>query len=230
MTAGAALVTGASGDIGQAVSSALAGAGLQVAAVARRGAILAELAGRHPDAITPMTADLTSSADRGRVLAAARRRERLDLLVLGSGVYTRSDDPAELERQFAANVHAPYALLRALLPLLVAAQGQVVFINSTQGLAASAGVGQFAATQHAMRALADSLRDEVNPLGVRVASVFLGRTATTRQAAIFATEARRYAPERLLQPADVAAVVLALVALPATAEVTNITLRPRFKT
>jgi NADP-dependent 3-hydroxy acid dehydrogenase YdfG len=80
-----------------------------------------------------------------------------------------------------------------------------------------------------MRALADSLRDEVNPHGVRVASVFLGRTATTRQAAIFAREGRAYAPERLLQPADVAGIVLTLFTLPPTAEVTNITLRPRLK-
>jgi len=223
-----ALVTGASGDIGHAVGDALAGHGLHVVAVARRFDRLADLASRRPQ-VQPIAADLTIAADRAAVADAANGLGRLDLLVLGSGIYRRSDDPTELERQFAANVHGPYALLQAVLPLLIASQGQVVFINSTQGLAASPGVGQFAATQHAMRALADSLRDEVNPHGVRVASVFLGRTATTRQAAIFAKEGRAYTPERLLQPADVAGIVLTLFALPPTAEVTNITLRPRLK-
>jgi len=223
-----ALVTGASGDIGHAVGDALAGHGLHVVAVARRFDRLADLASRRPQ-VQPIAADLTIAADRAAVADAANGLGRLDLLVLGSGIYQRSDDPTELERQFAANVHGPYALLQAVLPLLIASQGQVVFINSTQGLAASPGVGQFAATQHAMRALADSLRDEVNPHGVRVASVFLGRTATTRQAAIFAKEGRAYAPERLLQPADVAGIVLTLFTLPPTAEVTNITLRPRLK-
>jgi len=223
-----ALVTGASGDIGHAVGDALAGHGLHVVAVARRFDRLADLASRRPQ-VQPIAADLTIAADRAGVADAANGLGRLDLLVLGSGIYQRSDDPTELERQFAANVHGPYALLQAVLPLLIASQGQVVFINSTQGLAASPGVGQFAATQHAMRALADSLRDEVNPHGVRVASVFLGRTATTRQAAIFAKEGRAYAPERLLQPADVAGIVLTLFTLPPTAEVTNITLRPRLK-
>lgn len=228
MSGGVALVTGASGDIGHAVGDALAGHGLHVVAVARRFDRLADLASRRPQ-VQPIAADLTIAADRAAVADAANGLGRLDLLVLGSGIYRRSDDPTELERQFAANVHGPYALLQAVLPLLIASQGQVVFINSTQGLAASPGVGQFAATQHAMRALADSLRDEVNPHGVRVASVFLGRTATTRQAAIFAREGRAYAPERLLQPADVAGIVLTLFTLPPTAEVTNITLRPRLK-
>jgi NADP-dependent 3-hydroxy acid dehydrogenase YdfG len=228
VSGGVALVTGASGDIGHAVGDALAGHGLHVVAVARRFDRLADLASRRPQ-VQPIAADLTIAADRAGVADAANGLGRLDLLVLGSGIYQRSDDPTELERQFAANVHGPYALLQAVLPLLIASQGQVVFINSTQGLAASPGVGQFAATQHAMRALADSLRDEVNPHGVRVASVFLGRTATTRQAAIFAREGRAYAPERLLQPADVAGIVLTLFTLPPTAEVTNITLRPRLK-
>jgi NADP-dependent 3-hydroxy acid dehydrogenase YdfG len=225
-----ALVTGASGDIGRAICQALAGDATHVVAVARNRDRLGELAAAHPGQVDPCPADLTIAGERTRVVEAVTRLERLDLLVLGSGIYARSDDPADLERQFAANVHGPYALLRAVLPLLIAARGQAVFINSTQGLAASPGVGQFAATQHAMRALADSLRDEVNPLGARVASIFLGRTATARQAGIFATERRDYTPERLLQPSDVADVVMMLYRLPATAEITNLTLRPRQKT
>jgi short-subunit dehydrogenase len=62
-------------------------------------------------------------------------------------------------------------------------RGQVVFINSTAGLNASAGVGLYSATKHALKALADSLRAEVNSDGVRVLSVYLGRTVTPMQAA-----------------------------------------------
>jgi NADP-dependent 3-hydroxy acid dehydrogenase YdfG len=221
-----ALVTGASGDIGRAISVALVDAGLHVVAVGRNRDRLQGLG----EAVLPVPADLTAEADRAAVVDVVTRQGRLDLLVLGSGIYARSDDPSMLEQQFEANVLAPYALLRAVLPLLVAASGQVVFLNSTNGLAAAPGVGQFAATQHAMRAIADSLRDEVNARGVRVASVFLGRTATTRQAKIFEMEKRPYAPERLIQPTDLAGIVLALLALPVTAEVTNITVRPALKT
>src|SRR5262249_24806694 len=158
----------------------------------------------------------------GADVAGARNRleeaGRLDVLVLGAGIYERSSDPAALARQFASNVHGPCALLQALLPCIMRAQGLVIFMNSTQGLAASPGVGQYAATQHALRALADSLRQEVNDKGVRVSSVFLGRTATARQESIFALEGRTYRPELLIQPIDVANLVLQLTQLSRTAE------------
>jgi NADP-dependent 3-hydroxy acid dehydrogenase YdfG len=117
-----------------------------------------------------------------------------------------------------------------LLPLLIEAKGQVVFVNSSQALRATAGLGQYAATKHAMKAVADSLRDEVNADGVRVVSLFLGRTASERQRAIFAAEERPYPPERLIQPADIAALVLFLLTLPRTSEVTDIVMRSMLKT
>src|SRR6516164_6241558 len=120
-------------------------------------------------------------------------------------------------------------ILQQVLPLLVESSGQVIFINSTQALKAAAGVGQYAATKHAMKAVADSLRDEVNAKGVRVTSIFLGRTATELQRAIFAEEKRPYPPERLIQPADVAEIVLSLLKLPRTSEATDIILRPMQK-
>jgi short-subunit dehydrogenase len=120
-------------------------------------------------------------------------------------------------------------LTQALLPLLKARQGQIVFINSTVGLRAGANVGQYAATKHGLKALADSLRDEVNADGVRVLSVFLGRTATPMQAAIHEMEGRVYHPEFLMQPEDVAAVVINALSLPRTAEMTDIHVRPMIK-
>jgi NADP-dependent 3-hydroxy acid dehydrogenase YdfG len=170
---------------------------------------------------------LTTVSGRDAVRAMVAQRGRLDVLVLGSGIYERSAEVDALRRQFVANVEAPYQLLQAVLPYLVASKGQVIFINSTQGLSASPGVGQFAATQHAMRAIADSLRGDA--LGVRVTSLFLGRTATARQEAIFAMEKRPYTPELLIQPADVANMVTSLRMLPRTCEVMEITMRPSVK-
>jgi NADP-dependent 3-hydroxy acid dehydrogenase YdfG len=77
--------------------------------------------------------------------------------------------------------------------------------------------------------LADRLRDEVNPGGIRVLSVYPGRTATPMQAAIYRQEGRPYLPEHLLQPEDVAAVVLHALAMPPGAEVTDISIRPMHK-
>jgi NADP-dependent 3-hydroxy acid dehydrogenase YdfG len=134
-----------------------------------------------------------------------------------------------LDRQYAANVRGPLLLTQILLPLLKKPCGQVVFINSSRGLMASANTGHFSATQHAFKAIADSLRDEVNAESIRVLSVFTGRTATPRIQVLHANEERPYQPELLLQPADVASVVLNALSLPWTAEVTNISIRPMYK-
>jgi NADP-dependent 3-hydroxy acid dehydrogenase YdfG len=113
-----------------------------------------------------------------------------------------------------------------MLPLLKSSRGQIVFINSSAGLAARPNAGQFSATQHALKALADSTRAEVNEHGIRVLSVYPGRTATSRQAALYASTGSQYRPELLLQPEDIASVILNAITLPRTAEVTDITIRP----
>ena len=81
----------------------------------------------------------------------------------------------------------------------------------------------------AANAVTDALREEVNERGVRVLSVFLGRTASRMQEAIHREEQRPYDPARLLQPADVASMVVAALALPRTAEVTDLHIRPMLK-
>jgi NADP-dependent 3-hydroxy acid dehydrogenase YdfG len=81
-----------------------------------------------------------------------------------------------------------------------------------------------------MKAVADSLRAEVNADGVGGSSLFPGRTASERQRAIFAAEGRPYSPERLIQPPEVAGLVLFLLRLPRTREVTDIVMRPMLKT
>jgi NADP-dependent 3-hydroxy acid dehydrogenase YdfG len=227
-----ALVAGASGEIGRAIAFDLLQAHAEVFMMGRSMARLAQLP--PPENARGkcrfVVADLTDNAAAARVAADMSLRGRVDILVLSSGIYERSREPAVFARQIAANLVGPYTLLQQLLPLLIEAKGQVVFINSTQGLRAAAEVGQFAATQHAMKAVADSLRDEVNASGVRVMSLFLGRTATERQRAIFAAEGRPYPPQRLIQPSDIAELVLSLLRLPRTAEVTDIIVRPMQKT
>jgi NAD(P)-dependent dehydrogenase (short-subunit alcohol dehydrogenase family) len=226
-----ALVAGASGGIGRAIAFDLLRAGAEVFMLGRSMARLVEPP--PPDNTRAkchfIMADLTENGAVGRIAADISLRGRLDILVLSSGVYERSHEPTVFARQIAANLVGPYALIQQFLPFLIKAQGQVVFINSTQGLKAAAGIGQYAATKHAMKAVADSLRDEVNGNGVRVTSVFLGRTATDLQRAIFAAEGRPYPPERLIQPADVAGLVLFLLQLPRTSEVTDVVLRPMLK-
>jgi len=133
---------------------------------------------------------------------------------------------------YRLNLRAPYLLTQRLLPLLRRARGQVVFVNSSAGLHAAAGTSQYAATKHALKALADSLRCEVNDDGIRVLSVYPGRTASPMQELLHnqhRADARPYVAADLLQPDDVAAVVVQALRLPRTAEVTDLHVRPFVK-
>jgi NAD(P)-dependent dehydrogenase (short-subunit alcohol dehydrogenase family) len=180
------------------------------------------------------SADWTRDRDLAAVAANVESDfGRVDVLVLcGGAMFHGALAQAPLEQfdvQYASNVRGPYALAQCLLPFLRKQRGQIVFINSSAALRAPAAVGQYAAMQHALRAVADSLRDEVNGDGIRVLSVYLGRTATPRMAGLFAQEGRPYRPELLMQPEDVAAMVTHALALPRTAEVTEISMRPLVK-
>jgi NADP-dependent 3-hydroxy acid dehydrogenase YdfG len=231
---GVALVTGASGGIGRAIALALTERGDSVWLVGRRVDALEEAATAAGGAARVAPADLTSDDDVERLRADLDAEAgRLDVLVHCAGTISHGPlshaDIADLDAQYGANVRAPYLLTQAFLPLLVAAGGDVVFVNSSIAGRARAGAGQFAATQAALKAIADSLRDEVNASGVRVLNMFPGRTATKRQADIHAYEGKDYRPEHLMQPQDVAGIVVSALALPRTAEVTEISMRPFIK-
>ncbi|MFL5749094.1 MAG: SDR family NAD(P)-dependent oxidoreductase [Chloroflexota bacterium] len=233
MAATRALVAGGSEGIGRAIALALGARKHEVWIVARRPGPLAvvvdEVRSRGGRA-EGRSLDLTDDEQRAALVAeVAAEVGGLDILVHADGTIARGDVAdapiADFDRQYRANVRAPYAITQALLPSLVRAKGQVVFVNSSAGLAPSANAAQYGATMHALRALASVVRDEVNAAGVRVTSVYPGRTATPRQALIHEWEGKEYRPERLLQPEDVAAIVVAALDLPRTAEVTDITIR-----
>jgi NADP-dependent 3-hydroxy acid dehydrogenase YdfG len=229
-----ALVTGASSGIGRAIALALGEDGASVCLVGRNKDRLSQAeaatraaGARHAQALA---FDLTDESEQEKLVKQIEGRYGgADILVHSAGIYARAPmkkaSAAKLDALFAANVRAPYQLTQRMLPFITARKGDIVFINSTQGVSASAEVGQFAATQHAMTAIADSLRDEVNADGVRVMTLHVGSTATPRQECIYAETGRHYVPERLLQPEDVAATVLSLLRLPRTAEVTKLTIR-----
>jgi NADP-dependent 3-hydroxy acid dehydrogenase YdfG len=127
------------------------------------------------------------------------------------------------------NVLAPFALTKHLLPDIRASKGQIVFVNSSVVNHPAPGTLQYAASKHALKGLADGLRQEINASGVRVISIYPGRTATPLQASLCEIEGRAYMPAELLQPEDFAAIVVRALALPETAEVTDIMIRPASK-
>ncbi len=230
------VITGASSGIGRAIALGLAAQGSTLCLIGRRIEaleVIAEATRVMPASVGCYCADLSLDEQVRALVVQLTEVGRIDVLIHSAGAIAmgpiESAAVEELDRQYRVNVRAPYLLTQALLPALKRSQGQIVFINSSATLNARATVGQYAATKAALKAIADSLRDEVNVDGVRVLSVYPGRTASPMQAAVHALEGKVYKPERLMQPEDVAAVVINALSLPRSVEVTDINIRPMWK-
>ncbi len=231
------VITGASSGIGRAVAVEVARQGGIPCLIGRRinalNDVLFEVREYVSDARC-YEVDLTDDKALDNLLTLLKQDFAvLDAVVHCAGVFAMGGVEVEsverLDWQYKTNVRAPYLLTQQLLPFLKQQQGQVVFVNSTVGLAAKAGVAQYAASKAALKAIADALREEVNQYGVRVLSVFPGRTASPMQEAIHAMENRHYDGVNLMQPSDVAEAIVYAMSAPRTAEVTDITIRPMAK-
>ncbi len=228
-----ALVIGAGGGIGAAVAVALAAEGVRVRLCGRREMTLSETARRIPmDRLAgTLVADLAKEGVAEAIASAVGGR--LDLLVHAAGIFSAGSAadlrPEECAALFRVNALAPADVTRALLPALRVARGQVVFVNSSAALHPSPTWSVYAASKAALKVLADGIRGVVNAEGVRVISVYPGRTASPMQAAIHQMEGRPYDPSRLLQPEDIAAMIVSALALPRTAEATDLQIRPMQK-
>jgi NADP-dependent 3-hydroxy acid dehydrogenase YdfG len=228
-----AIVSGASGGIGGAIAAAFAREGAVLCLLGRnmdRLRARAEILRVSSPRVDPHQCDLSQPDQIATVQSYVMREYgRADILVHCGGAFSNgnvADAPLSvLDQLYEANVRGPVMLTQMLLPLLKKPRGQIVFVNSSAGLNASANAGFYSAMQHAFKVLADSLRAEVNAEHVRILSVYPGRTATPRIRALHAAEGRSYEPELLLQPDDIASVIVNAISLPWTAEVTDIQLR-----
>lgn len=220
-----AVVTGAGSGIGRAIALALAEAGLAVRLVGRDRERLERVAGEAGSEARIAVLDIT----REPAVAGLARAvlPTLDVLVHSAGLHTPGTLDAEARAALeAVNLHAPILLTQACMPALRAATGQVVFINSQAGLNTAAGAPAYSASKQGLRAAVDTLRQQLNPAGIRVLSIFPGRTDTPMQQAILRQEKRLAGEGMLMRPEDVAAMVLAALQLPRSAEVTDIVMRP----
>ncbi|MFZ2504171.1 MAG: SDR family oxidoreductase, partial [Nocardioides sp.] len=210
------LLTGAGSGIGAALADMLHARGDQLVLVARDPARAEWLQSRYLGADI-IVADLAGALEPAAWLPI----ESLSSLVHSAGIVRLgplADATAgDLAEQFAVNAMAPALLTAWALPALRRGRGSVVFVNSGAGLSAHPGWGAYAASKFAVRAIADSLRAEEAAHGVRVTSVYPGRTATPMQQAVKAAEGEPYDADVLIQPETVARLILQVIDLPADA-------------
>lgn len=225
-----AVLTGASSGIGRAIALTLLRRRLNVHALGRHPTELDAASQRHGTFVHHHV-DLEEDEEIREVVSRlCADLHRVDVLVHAAGVIrlakleNLSTDDFDIE--FRVNARAPFLLTRGLLPLLRAARGQIVFINSSASQHTSPDIGAYAASKAALKSLTDALRQEVNDSGIRVLSVYPGRTASPMQEAVHRWESKPYDPTVLLQPADVAEAVLHALEAPRTAELTDLHIRP----
>jgi short-subunit dehydrogenase len=223
------LITGAGSGIGAAVARRLHERGDDLVLVARDAGRAKEFEARYPGAGT-VVADLANPDRISWALGHQSMPESVDSLLHIAGIVDLGPiaelRPKTWHQQLNVNLIAPAELTRLFLPQLRAARGHVVFVNSGAGLNANAEWGAYAASKHGLKALADSLRHEEHANGVRVTSVYPGRTASPMQAKVHSQEGKEYDPSRWIDPESVATAILTAVDLPRDAEINDLTVRP----
>ncbi len=168
------LVTGATGGIGQAIARAFAARGAELVLTGRRSELLehlvAETGGRA------LSVDLS---DRGEVARLAEEAGDVDVLVNNAALPASGAldgySVEQIDRALEVNLRAPIVLSRLVGDGMRArGSGQLVFISSLSGKAATGGASLYAATKYGLRGFAAGLREDLRPQGVGVSCVFPG--------------------------------------------------------
>ncbi|GAB3712055.1 SDR family NAD(P)-dependent oxidoreductase [Mariniluteicoccus flavus] len=228
-----AVVTGASSGIGAATARALAAEGFTVVCAARRSdrvsALAQEIGGRA------VTCDITDDASVAALVAEVG--DRLDLLVNNAGGAV-GQEPLEVadldawETMFATNVFGTARVTKALLPALIAAAGQVVFVTSTAAEAAYEGGAGYCGAKAAERSMVGALRLEIVDRPVRVAEVAPGMVHTEEFSLVrFAGDKEKadavYAGVEPLVASDVADCIAWIATRPSHVNIDRLVVRPR---
>jgi short-subunit dehydrogenase len=214
------VITGATGGIGTALARALTDHDLI-------------LTGRDPEKLEALCSSIPNSKplilelQKPETFASALEGfPRIDNLIHNAGIGelgTVENTPLELWREILnVNLLACVELTRVCLNRLRETRGQVLFVNSGAGLTANAGWGAYAASKFALRAFADALTAEETPNGIRVMTVYPGRTATKMQEKVRNQENSAYEPEKYIQPETLAGTIKMMLETPRDSILTQV--------
>ena len=230
-----AVVTGASSGIGEATSRLLAHNGCNVVLAARREDRLRDLVAELGEGALAAPTDVTDPAACAALVArTVERFGSLDILVnnAGLGLYgsIADGDPEDWRKMFDVNVLGVLYVTRAALrQMLRQGSGEVVFVSSLAGRRVPrADATVYAATKHAITAVAEGLRMDVHEKGVRVINVEPGLVRTEFPESSYPSAEEYYAEKDYapLEAEDVAAAVLYAVEQPPRVSVNEILVRP----
>jgi NAD(P)-dependent dehydrogenase (short-subunit alcohol dehydrogenase family) len=202
-------ITGGARGIGRAIATQLARAGARVGIGDVDLAAAEEAAAAMPGEVHAFELDVTDrDSMQSFVDGVEERLGPLDVMINNAGILLvgpfLEEDSGATERQFAVNVMGVVHGMRAALPRMRdRGRGQLVNIASSASWVAPPGEVSYAATKHAVLALTDGVREELDGSGLHVTGVFPGLVDTEL--------ARGTKPPRgskLISPDDVATAVV----------------------
>ncbi len=207
------MITGAGRGLGRALAEKFIAHGDRVVPVVRNDSSVEDL-----DVDTTIVADLSDATTIAGAVQQADVDE-VDILIHNAGVAhigSLAEQGLEQWRQsLDVNVLAPVELTRVLLPRLRESKGHILFVNSGAGLSAGPVWASYAASKHALKAVADSLRAEERPHGVRVSSLYPSHFDTDMQRQVRDDLGAKYDPARATSVDSIADSIIALVDSPA---------------
>ncbi len=178
---GCVLITGCSSGIGRATATAFLEEDWRVVATARNTDDIEQLAEAGCDTAA---LDVTEPGDIATVVEeTVENAGALDCVVNNAGygqLGPLEDVPTStLHQQFDVNVYGPHRLTRAALPHMRAqGEGRIINVSSILGRLSFAGTGAYSGSKHALEAMSDSLRNEVEEFGLDVVLVEPGTVET----------------------------------------------------
>ena len=224
-----AFITGATSGIGRAMAMALSEAGYDVYAIGRSKAALGELRAAQ-SRITPIAVDVT---DR-EALEAVVADLHIDVLINNAGMMPPLGNFADMkipdiDATLEVNLSAAIMLTRFVVPQMRdRGSGHILFTGSSAAHTAFANIAVYSAAKAAIAGFAAALRADLSQFGIRVTEIVAGRVETQLYKDILdaTSRAAMYAGNVAVQPEDVAKMVVALLELPAWADVTRFDIMP----
>jgi 3-oxoacyl-[acyl-carrier protein] reductase len=220
-----ALVTGAARGIGAAIVRAFVEKGARVAALDRDRDALAGLCAPLGDAVVPVAADVSSTAEVAEAVAHLRDRwERVDILVNNAGIVRDATVGRVTDEDFAltidVNLKGAMACARAVVPGMVErGYGRIVSASSVVARNGNYGQTAYAASKGGIIGMTRAWARELGPKGITanvVAPGFIDTDMLRSVPAKVIDEVRERLPARRLgRPEEVANVYLYLASEPA---------------
>ncbi len=229
------VITGASRGIGAAIARRLAKSGAHLVLTGRDRAKLQSVADQAISAGGTAEAHLCDLRDPSQIESLAKtvlsQHGRCDVLINNAGLGRFGEplhtlEPSEWDRILETNLRAPYLLVRAFAPAMIAAGGgHIINISSLAGRNPLPNAAAYAASKWGLNGLMYSVAEELRPHKIRVSLIAPGSTQTEFAGGLSAKKS----PLGALAPDDVAHVVEMLLTQADASFVSEVLIRPTLK-